>query len=492
MDFVFVIYSCQKNLKRAETLYNVLINHCNSSTYKTNIKFLICYGDNQVVDSLESKDYRIVDDRYLVVNVADDYEHLSEKSVQLFRAVSHKYPGARGCFKCDDDIIPHREEFQRMFDIVMDNNIHYYGKVRDIITNTTNHKSEEQHEVPTTTYCCGPLYYLSSHAIKFIQQPIHMFYYEDITIGHHLYINNIQPTHYEDIYCDYFEFINRFTIHNQNHKPVLYINITGGLGNQLFQIASAYGIAKKHNRQLVISYEECRNTHVSDNYKYFHTIFQGLPHTNRCPVSPDRVFLEQEHDCFFYNDAILNSQLNECENFALTGYFQCEAYFKWNRNDIVYIFIRPHILNEIRDTFPTVDTSYFIHIRRGDYVNHPLYTIDYHEYYTKALAFIQEHDPGDHHFYIVSDDIDFCKNYGVLDSVDNKTYVENLDEVKTLYLMSLCRRGGICANSTFSWWGGYLNESWEKKVIFPKQWYNIDWIPNNIYFEGSIVLDCSC
>jgi hypothetical protein len=221
----------------------------------------------------------------------------------------------------------------------------------------------------------------------------------------------------------------------------------------------------------VISYEECRNTHVSDNYKYFHTVFQGLPHTALCGIDAANLYIEEERDCFSYNDTILNSRLNEGGDLALTGYFQCEEYFKWNRNDIIYMFVRPHILNEIRDTFPKVDTSYFIHIRRGDYVNHPLYMIDYDKYYTKALAFIRENDTVDQHFYIVSDDIDFCKNYGVLDTVANKTYVENLDEVQTLYLMSLCRRGGVCVNSTFSWWGGYLCMTRGGKVIIPQPWF---------------------
>jgi hypothetical protein len=48
--------------------------------------------------------------------------------------------------------------------------------------------------------------------------------------------------------------------------------------------------------------------------------------------------------------------------------------------------------------------------------------------------------------------------------------VTGLDESVTLFLMSLCRLGGICSNSTFSWWGGYLNDSPEKRVYFPSEW----------------------
>jgi len=57
----------------------------------------------------------------------------------------------------------------------------------------------------------------------------------------------------------------------------------------------------------------------------------------------------------------------------------------------------------------------------------------------------------------------------------------------SIYLMSLCSKGGICANSSFSWWGSYLNPSEDKTVVMPKRWINLD-KPIDIYYENVVVL----
>jgi hypothetical protein len=89
------------------------------------------------------------------------------------------------------------------------------------------------------------------------------------------------------------------------------------------------------------------------------------------------------------------------------------------------------------------------------------------------------------HFYIVSDDIEYCKTFAGFKKI-NKTFID-LPALETLYLMSLCEKGGICGNSTFSWWGSYLNKSSQKVVTFPGKWLKNTW-KNDIYYNDSVVI----
>jgi hypothetical protein len=92
------------------------------------------------------------------------------------------------------------------------------------------------------------------------------------------------------------------------------------------------------------------------------------------------------------------------------------------------------------------------------------------------------------HFFIVSDDINFCKQNFVFRNIPRKTFMDNkMSTLDTLYFMSACKKGGICSNSTFSGWATNLNTNPEKTVVVPKQWINIDY-PYEIPFEYTIAL----
>jgi len=127
---------------------------------------------------------------------------------------------------------------------------------------------------------------------------------------------------------------------------------------------------------------------------------------------------------------------------------------------------------------------YFIHIRRGDYLNLYSHNICNNDFYIKAMSYIKNIDKNAI-FYVFSDDIEYCKKQ---DFLKNEIFIENVDEVTSLLIMKNCRKGGICCNSTYSWWGGYLNDNKEKILVMPKKWLNYNFICD-IYIPNSIVLD---
>lgn len=115
-----------------------------------------------------------------------------------------------------------------------------------------------------------------------------------------------------------------------------------------------------------------------------------------------------------------------------------------------------------------------MHIRRGDYVANPKIAA-YHgvcgmNYYQKAVQIIKEKITNPT-FFIFSDDINWAKeNF----KGDEYYFVSNkeIKETEDLILMSLCKHN-IIANSSFSWWGAWLNKNHEKTVIAPRHWLNI-------------------
>jgi len=159
------------------------------------------------------------------------------------------------------------------------------------------------------------------------------------------------------------------------------------------------------------------------------------------------------------------------------GYWQSEKYFLDIQTRVLESFSfqkdlseKSHsILNEIKE-----NESVAIHIRRGDYLekeNHKLYgnicTINYYE---KALQIIQERLPNAI-FYIFSDDPDWVKKSLSLEKMHMIDWNKKEDSWQDLFLMSQCKHN-IIANSTFSWWGAWLNKNPDKIVISPSKFIN--------------------
>jgi hypothetical protein len=124
---------------------------------------------------------------------------------------------------------------------------------------------------------------------------------------------------------------------------------------------------------------------------------------------------------------------------------------------------KKHILESLEQNYTIKPNSGFIHVRRGDYLKCGFDLKDT-SYYTKAINYFSHIK----HWYIFSDDIQWCKDSKLF---INATYVEESDPLKSLTMMSQIKDAAIIANSTFSWWGAYLGCG-TQNVTYPKCWLN--------------------
>lgn len=472
-------------MERANLLYSLLKNKLDSCL------IVIVYGDPELQDN-----YRIDMDKYLILRCGDGYEHLSQKTLALFKTTSLLFSGFKGLFKCDDDVIPNIAHLNSHIRYLLENDISYSGNC----CKTNSYVSHGHYDkpipdffrvpylIPKCSYCPGPLYYTSLKSINlFSNSQIVSNFFEDVMVGSNLNRLGVYPDHVDLFSNDLSE--NSFvSIHNFERKlRFICIQLHGRLGNWMFQIFSAYGLAKRSGRGLIVLGDDpeipemfrgilseggvfyvCRSDLDISNFVTYDETNENDPNKN----------------CFMYNENLIRDFALDKDLF-LFGYFQNEKYFMDYKPDIYKILENKDICARLLKLYPDLPNSYFIHIRRGDYVGNPLYEMDSDFYYRGAILYILDKDP-DARFFVVSDDIEYCKSYSILSSV-NATFVEGMGPIYSLYLMSLCSKGGICANSSFSWWGSYLNKSEDKTVVMPKQWINLS-KPIDIYYENVVTL----
>ncbi|MBS1759970.1 MAG: alpha-1,2-fucosyltransferase [Bacteroidetes bacterium] len=262
--------------------------------------------------------------------------------------------------------------------------------------------------------------------------------------------------------------------------------IIGGLGNQLFQYAAAKALAVHHTTQLKL------DVSGFDSYKLrnfeldaFNVSYEKASEQEIASFS-NRTFLKKVTDRIgpysgrtFFREKFFHFHkgfLKYPSNTYLKGYWQSEKYFLPIENIIRQEFtLKPNFIQNVKDYGETIkiNETVALHIRRGDYANKETLTL--HgiiplSYYKEAVHLMQQKSPNIH-LLIFSDDINWAKENL---HFPNMVFVSN-DMTKTafedLYLMSHCKHN-IIANSSFSWWGAWLNNNPEKIVIAPKNWFN--------------------
>jgi hypothetical protein len=236
-------------------------------------------------------------------------------------------------------------------------------------------------------------------------------------------------------------------------------HLQGGLGNYMFQIAAALGISNRDNKQLKIDISDIAVIH-SPIELYYKNIFRKI---NFGLVSEYEFVHSSHHSPIeFLEIPKINGSL------ILDGYYQNEKYFNHCKNDILNLYeIDDDTHAYLTEKYPEVlsNDTCSLHVRRGNYVDrqhfHPLQTIGYYE---NSVSIIGE----DKLYFIFSDDINWCKEN--LNFIKNKIFVSDNLDYQDMYLMSMCKNN-IIANSSFSWWGAWLNKNDNKKVIYPSLWF---------------------
>lgn len=291
---------------------------------------------------------------------------------------------------------------------------------------------------------------------------------------------------------------------------MIVIRLWGGLGNQMFQYAFGFRMAKERNEELILDTRFFSEEFLEHNHRFT----RQKPDILKFPLTYISTAMTEEipRSVSFYQHKIVNRMIRvlpfssfpmgefkyikewplkysekymdiDGHNIYFDGYWQCARYFDMCRNDLLSQFTRMHGTQAYQKVYDDVSScnSIAVHIRRGDYCAHNnsfsnLYMLE-KEYYDQTMseATNQLRKP---EFYFFSNDIEWVKvNFGERDNYHYISGAYDLTALDEMLLMSKCKHQ-IIANSTFSWWAAWLNTNKDKIVWVPDRWFgNKDIIP---------------
>lgn len=246
--------------------------------------------------------------------------------------------------------------------------------------------------------------------------------------------------------------------------------LTGGIGNRLFQFAAACGLSEKWNRPVVFFLPRCGPT----DHGPFENIFKLLPHVPKVD-SADAwdVLVEPHRGMYIYYPFAETAPSPGC--FTVQGWRQSEKYFP--KDGIRLDFenaLGSVACSNLRAQITDPNTTWFLHVRLGDYKVLPHHQVNLMRYYAKCVFQI----PRGSTLLLLSDEVAACEE-AFRDMATSQglhfAVCDSPNELVCLYLMSLCKGGAITANSTFSWWGAYCAHqecSPSFKAFYPSNWGN--------------------
>lgn len=282
------------------------------------------------------------------------------------------------------------------------------------------------------------------------------------------------------------------------------VNITGGLGNQMFQYAFALSLKEKFPQENIYIDIQHYNTLFFKHFRgiNLHNGFEiekVFPNA-KVPIAGRKELLKISYFIPNYilsrlgrkllpvrkTEIVLPFSKTYCflpevykqGDYYYEGFWQNIKYFERIKDLLIEVYAHPEPNEYNKLMIQKIDSqdSVGIHVRRGDYLNEPDYRdICNLDYYKRAIhRFIRTEKK--YTFYIFSNDIEWCKeNIEPLIKDNIVVYVTENKGNKScwdMFLMTYCKNL-IIANSSFSWWGAFLNKRVEK-VIAPSPWVNRD------------------
>lgn len=271
------------------------------------------------------------------------------------------------------------------------------------------------------------------------------------------------------------------------------VGFHNGLGNQMFQFAFYLSLKHKYSNEIFKVDKSWFDVNKVHNGFELDKIFKldldySTSQENIILFGGYNVFARAKRKYLFIKKTELIESIDqqfhffpdlygkEGEDYYYLGFWQSYRYFELVSESVKNCFIFPDLTESknmhIHSLIKSVrGRTVAVHVRRGDYLNNKsLIEACSLDYYKKAIAKI-ERVVKDPIYIIFSNDMNWCKSNFEFTNVEYVDWNEGKLAFRDMQLMSLCDNN-IIANSTFSWWGAYLNRNKNKTVLAPRYWIN--------------------
>lgn len=256
------------------------------------------------------------------------------------------------------------------------------------------------------------------------------------------------------------------------------VDIIGGLGNQLFQIAFIMYFVKKSSLDRKIVLDDKKDCGSYQRKTYWNSLFKDqFELKSRKEIDHLNFFAYHEKRCHGYDEAL---PYDVSQNIIFKGYFQSFKYIDDNLRDelIKCILSNKELVDSAQNAYNSIK-SYFgentldddivsIHVRRTDYIQYShCHTNLPMDYYREALKIANKK-----YVVVFSDDIQWCKE-NINNSLHDfeKIYFVDLNNVEIEFLLMSMIKHNVIANSTFSLWASFVSSYTNKIIIAPRKWY---------------------